>query len=186
MTNSNKKKVNENQKIEKKAKEVEIMAPTPCCSNCIVVDPANGCSVVEVTANAAVGIASHAEGTSTLASSIAAHAEGEETRAEGRTSHSEGCPTRNTAGEIVRRTTASNDFSHTEGSDTIVRALNSPAEGSATLASASNSPAEGSATVASGVISHAEGDRTRASASASGKASDSYGYTFKKILKKNG
>ncbi|XRD23394.1 peptidase G2 autoproteolytic cleavage domain-containing protein [Lysinibacillus fusiformis] len=88
-------------------------------------------------------------------------------------------PTRNTAGEIVRRTTASNDFSHAEGqgttasgraahaegSDTIARGLNSHAEGSATLASASNAHAEGSDTIARGLNSHAEGAATVASGS---------------------
>ncbi|WP_036149530.1 peptidase G2 autoproteolytic cleavage domain-containing protein [Lysinibacillus fusiformis] len=143
-------------------------------------------SHAEGSVTTASGDASHAEGARSIAGVVgdltkgfAAHAEGEETRAEGRASHSEGGPTRNTAGEIVRRTTASNDFSHAEGqgttasgraahaegSDTIARGLNSHAEGSATLASASNAHAEGSDTIARGLNSHAEGAATVASGS---------------------
>ncbi|MDQ0243001.1 hypothetical protein J2S09_000537 [Bacillus fengqiuensis] len=66
MSNQNEVKPDENQKDENQGEEVGILAPTPCCSGCIIVDPENGCSVEEGSNTTASGFASHAEGSDTI------------------------------------------------------------------------------------------------------------------------
>ncbi|MFD4820413.1 peptidase G2 autoproteolytic cleavage domain-containing protein [Peribacillus butanolivorans] len=132
MLDQNEMKPNKNQKDENQEQEVGIMAPTPCCSDCIIVDPANGCSVREGIGTTASGVASHAEGFQTIASNLASHAEGEST-------------------------IASDIRAHAEGAFTIASGVASHAEGQATIASGNTSHAEGFRTIASGDSAHAEG-----------------------------
>lgn len=160
MSENNDKKSSENQQEENQEQKVGIMAPTPCCSGCINVDPVNGCSVAEGSSTEASGFAAHAEGTFTLATQSSSHAEGNITKATGGNAHAEG-----------QGSEASGISSHAEGEFTVASGDRAHAEGDSTLAFAHSSHAEGFRTSAgvpsSGVPSlgeaaHAEGEFTRA------------------------
>lgn len=100
--------------------------------------------------NAAVGIASHAEGGATSAYGDYSHTEGYFTQAEGY-AHAEGNDTQ-----------ALGESSHAEGNNTIAHSLSSHAEGDHTTAQGTTTHAEGYQTSAIGNYSHAEGYQTSA------------------------
>ncbi|MDQ0242999.1 autotransporter adhesin [Bacillus fengqiuensis] len=163
--NQNEMKPNENQNKEQ---EVVILAPTPCCSNCIIVDPANGCSVREGTNTIASGFASHAEGGSVgsdgpIASGSFSHAEGNGTLASAPQSHAEGFRTQATGADSHAEgfgTLASGGGSHAEGEETRAEGFVAHAEGFRTVAFTDYSHAEGFQTTANGNAAHAEGFNT--------------------------
>jgi hypothetical protein len=90
---------------------------------------------------------------------------GQATTATGNYSHAEGVDTL-TTGEASHaegtETVASGNYSHAEGASSISSGATSHAEGSSTLSSGYSSHAEGISTIASGAYSHAEGSGTLA------------------------
>lgn len=80
-------------------------------------------SIIEGSADLAIGISSHAEGTQTIASSENSHAEGENTSANGKGSHAEGC-----------LSSANGEYSHSEGFFARANGKDSHAEGMSTIA----------------------------------------------------
>lgn len=115
---------------------------------------------------------SHAEGSGTTASNVAAHAEGWSTEASGAESHAEGLSTKaigtaahaegnggqwTDANGIVHISGAHEEYSHSEGNQTVANGVASHVEGIRTIAQGAYSHAEGENTIASGAASHAEG-----------------------------